>query len=409
MGPVIARVVRNAVWLGVGEAVVKGGLLLTVVIVAHVSGPSGVGTFTIAYSAALIAVLVAALGQQEVLIREVARNPEGAHGLLGASRTAQTLVIRWLVPAAAIGALLVPERGLRLALLVFIPYAVFRTATVTCGAAFKGFDRMDVEARARGLETIVAVSLIGVIAILRWPVWSTGAAFSIGAAFGLIWIRRRDGELGSGESPFGPSVLLGEGLPFMALAVVSQLIANADRFLLELFAVPRAEIGFWGAAGTIVWAIAVLPQLISVALYPSFSRRAEAGASARRAGLLAGLGGATAGVLCAGALWLLGGPLVRLAFGADFAPAVPLLERLVLALPGAFAMTVMGSIYAAWRRQRQVLWILAGALLGSLALNIMWIPSMGVSAPAAVAPLVYSITALAMAFGILVFKGDSQV
>ena len=77
----------------------------------------------------------------------------------------------------------------------------------------------------------------------------------------------------------------------MALAVVSQLIANADRFLLELFGVARAEIGFWGAAGTIVWARAALPQLISVALYPSFSRQAEAGASARRAGLLAGLGG----------------------------------------------------------------------------------------------------------------------
>jgi O-antigen/teichoic acid export membrane protein len=126
----ITRVLRNAVWLGIGEAVVKGGLLLTVVIVAHVAGPSGVGTFTIAYSAALIAVLVGALGQQEVLIREVARNPDGARGLLGVSRRAQVLVTRWLVPAAALGALLVPERGLRFALLVFLPYAVFRTATV---------------------------------------------------------------------------------------------------------------------------------------------------------------------------------------------------------------------------------------------------------------------------------------
>jgi len=397
----ITRVLRNAVWLGIGEAVVKGGLLLTVVIVAHVAGPSGVGTFTIAYSAALIAVLVGALGQQEVLIREVARNPDGARGLLGVSRRAQVLVTRWLVPAAALGALLVPERGLRFALLVFLPYAVFRTATVTSGAAFKGFDRMDVEARARSLETIVAVTLIGLAAILRWPVWTTGAAFSIGAAIGLIWIRRREGELGSGETPLGPTALLGEGLPFMALAVVSQLIANADRFLLELFAVPRAEIGFWGAAGTIVWAIAALPQLISVALYPSFSRQAEAGDSARRAGLVAGLGGVFCGAMCAGALWFLGEPLVRFAFGTEFAQTVPLLQRLSLALPGAFAMTLMGSVYAAWRRQTQVVWILGGALLGSVTLNALLIPSMGVSAPAFVAPFVYTLAAVAMAFGIV--------
>jgi len=397
----IARVLRNAAWLGLGEVGVKSGLLLAAILVAHASGPSGMGTFTVAYSAALIAVLIGALGQQEVLIREVARSPGAARGLLGASRFVQIRSARWLVPMAAVGALLVPEGSLRFTLLAFLPYAALRTATVTYGATFKGFDRMDVETRARGLETAVAVTLIGVIAILRWPVWTTGAAFSIGAGLGLIWIRRREGELGSGVSALGPSALLREGLPFMALAVVSQLIANADRFLLELLGVARAEIGYWGTAGIIVWAMAALPQLISVALYPSFSRRAETGDSPRRAGLLAGLGGAVCGLVCAGGLWILADPLVRLAFGADFAPAVPLLQRLSLALPGAFAMTVMGSVYAAWRRQRRVLWILGGALLGSLALNVMWIPSMGVTAPATVAPLVYTLTAVAMALGIV--------
>jgi O-antigen/teichoic acid export membrane protein len=70
-------------------------------------------------------------------------------------------------------------------------------------------------------------------------------------------------------------------------------------------------------------------------------------------------------------------------------------------------MTVMGSVYAAWRRQRRVLWILGGALLGSVALNVIWIPRVGVSAPATVAPLVYTLTALAMAGGILAVKDDS--
>ena len=397
----ITRVLRNAAWLGLGEIGVKSGLLLAAMLVAHASGPSGMGTFTVAYSAALIAVLIGALGQQEVLIREVARSPGAAHGLLGASRLVQIRSARWLLPMAAVGALLVPEGSLRFTLLAFLPYAMLRTATVTYGAAFKGFDRMDVETRARGLETAVAVTAIGVIAILRWPVWTTGAAFSIGAGLGLIWIRRREGELGSGMSTLGSSSLLSEGLPFMALAVVSQLIANADRFLLELLGVARAEIGYWGTAGIIVWAMAALPKLVSVALYPSLSRRAEAGGSPRQAGLLTGLGSAVCGLVCAGGLWILADPLVRLAFGADFAPAVPLLQRLSLALPGAFAMTVMGSVYAAWRLQRRVLWILSGALLGSLTLNVMWIPSMGVLAPATVAPLVYTLTAVAMALGIV--------
>lgn len=405
----IARVLRNAAWLGLGEAWVKGGLFVAAIVVARTMGPSAVGTFTIAYSAALIAILVGALGQQEVLIREVARDPRSARSLLGLSRFVQNRSLRWLVPLAAVGILLIPEKALRLSLLAFLPYAILRTATVTGGAAFKGLDRMDVETRARGLETFLAVVLIGLIAVLRWPVWTTGLAFSIGAVFALAWILRREDQLGSVEGPTDWRFLLGEGLPFMALAVVSQLIANADRFLLEILGVARFEIGFWGAAGTVVWALAALAQLISVALYPSFSRRAEAGGSPRRAGLLAGVGGAVGGLVCAGGLWLMGGPLVRIAFGTEFSPAVPLLQSLAFALPGAFAMTVMGSVYAAWRRQRQVVWILGGALIGSLTMNIWLIPSLGVGAPAVTAPIVYSAAALAMLLGILIGAGNEPV
>ncbi len=195
----IARVLRNAAWLGLGEVGVKGGLLLAVMLVARAMGPGGVGTFTIAYSAALIAVLVGALGQQEVLIREVARSPQTARGMLAASRRIQFRQARWVLPVAVLGVLMVPESGLRFTLLAFIPYAFLRTATVTGGAAFKGLDRMDVETRARGLEAVVALALIGVVAVLRWPVWTTGAAFS--SAPGSAWPGSGAGRRTWGRGP----------------------------------------------------------------------------------------------------------------------------------------------------------------------------------------------------------------
>jgi O-antigen/teichoic acid export membrane protein len=69
-------------------------------------------------------------------------------------------------------------------------------------------------------------------------------------------------------------------------------------------------------------------------------------------------------------------------------------------------MTVMGSVYAAWRRQRRVLWVLGGALLVSLALNVMWIPTLGALAPATVAPLIYTLAAVAMGIGIAVSRDN---
>jgi len=401
---VITKVLRNAAWLGLGEVGVKGGLFMAAILVARGAGPSGVGTFSIAYSAALISLLILAIGQQEVLIREVARSPERARRLVEGSESIQLRLGRWIVPAAAVGAFFVGEASLRFTLLAFLPYAALRTATVTRGAAFKGIDRMDVEVRARWLEITIALAILTVGALLAWPVWSTGAAFSLGAAAALVWIRGRGRALRADGGAADPAELLREGLPFAGLAVASQLLANADRFLLAFLDVSRTEIGYWGIAGTVVWALVALPQLGAVAMYPSISRLAEKGGSPRWVGLAASLGGAAAGLVAAGAVRWLGDPLIRLAFGEAFVPAVPLLHRLALALPGAFAMMLVGAVFAAWRLQRRVLWILGGAMLFSVGLNLAWIPRLGVVAPATVAPLTYTLAAAAMTIAVLLAR-----
>ena len=397
----ITKIVRNAIWLGCGEAAVKGGLLAATVLLARGSGPTAVGTFSIGFSAALVGVMVFALGQQEVLIREVAQAPGEARGLLAGSDAVQRRVAGWLLPAAAVGLALVREQSLRLTLLAFLPYAALRTATVTGGAAFKGLDRMDVEARARGIEVAVAVALIAAAAWWRWPVWTAGAAFSVGSGLGLWWLRRRVGLLGTVVDPVPWVRLAREGLPFMALAVAGQLLANLDRFLLALLGVARSDIGFWGAAGTIVWAVIAIPQLMSVAMYPTFSRVAASGVPRGRLGVVAGLVAAAGGAVCCGVLRVAGGSILHLAFGLEFDPAEPLLARLALALPGAFAMMVMGAVFAAWREQRIALMIMTATVGVSCVLNLMWIPKLGVAAPANVAVAAYTTAAVLMAVALI--------
>lgn len=392
----ITKVLRNTVWLGIGEAAIKGGLFAAMILIARGSGPAGVGTFSVAFSAAVVAVLILALGQQEVLIREVARSPHNARNLIQGSDSLQFRVGRWLLFAALVSIFFVKDRDLRLALLAFLPYAVLRTATVTRGAAFKGLDRMDVETRARSLEVLVAVGLIAVALGFGWPAWTAGAAFSLGAGAGLLWLLRRLGGLHSEGASVVQSTMLAEGWPFMALAVASQLVTHSDRFLLALCGVGAEEIGFWGAAGTIVWAALALPQLIAVSVYPSLSRMAERGGSTRKVGLVAALAGAGSGLAVALVLWLFGGALIRLAFGPEFGPATPLLGRAAWALPGAFATMVLGAVLAAWRQQRRSLWVMTGALVLSVALNLFWIPKEGVLAPASILPVVLNLAAVAL-------------
>jgi O-antigen/teichoic acid export membrane protein len=271
------------------------------------------------------------------------------------------------------------------------------TATVVAGAAFKGLDRMDLEPRARGIEVAVAVALIAAGAASAWPVWTAGAAFTAGSMLGLLWLRGRRGELGEPAAAAAPGPLAGEGLPFMLLAVAGQLLANQDRFLLELAGVARGDIGQWAAAATLVWAVVALPQLLAVAAYPTLSRAAAAGESRAAYGLACGAAGALVGF----AAWVLlraaAGPLVRVAFGAGFEPAAGLLGRLAPALPGAFALMMMGAVLAAWREQGRALAVMIGAVVVSAGLNLLWIPRLGAAGSAEAAVAAYSAAAVAMA------------
>lgn len=392
----ITRVLGNAIWLGVGEVAVKGGLLAAAVLIARGAGASGVGTFSIAFGAAMVGIMVLAFGQQEVLIREVARTPEHARSLLTGSQALQFRLAKWLVPAAALGTLLIPDTSLRLTILSFVPYVLLRIQLVTRGAAFKGLDRMDVEVRARGLEVGVALLCIASATFMKWPIWTVGLGFSFGAATGLVWIDRKTREMQVGAARAGDSFALREGLSFMAIAVLGQLLVNTDRFLLAFFGIARAEIGYWGAAGTIVWALVAAPQLLTVALYPTFSRFAQRGDSWRRAGLASACGGVIIGLGFALALREIAAPLTHLLFGPDFAPAVSLMRRLALVLPGAFAMMIVGAVYAAWRRQLFAMWVLTAAFCTSLILNVAWIPVFGAMGSANAVVVVYSVAALLM-------------
>jgi O-antigen/teichoic acid export membrane protein len=279
---------------------------------------------------------------------------------------------------------------LRLGLLAFVPYAVLRTLTVTVGAAFKGLDRMDVEVRARSIEMAVTISMVAAIVFSGLPVWVVGLGFSVGSAVGLAWLLRRTVELPRTGEPVAGTMMLREGTPFMVLSVTGQLVNSSGRFLLVAFGVVMHEIGYLGAAGTMVWAMVTLPQLAAVAVYPSFSRLAASGAGPKQAGLWAALAGISGGLVCAGLLHGLAAPITALAFGEGFAGAVPLLERLAFALPGAFAAMTLGSVFASWRLQRRTMVLYLVALALGLAVNLALIPTMGVMGAVAAAVAAYT-------------------
>ena len=378
----------------VGEAVLRAALLLSSLLIARGFGDQAMGTFTVAFGIVQVAVMVVALGQLEVLPRETAQRPAAARGLLIAAATLQgRAALALLLPALA-ATLLLPEPQLRWTLLALLPFVPLRTLLLSLGASFRGLDRMDAEVRARGAALALTLPLLLAAAAAHLAVWSTGAAFSVGTAVGLLWLWRQRHQLPDSDSPPGHRQLLREGWPFLALGALTQLLLRGDALLLEALGIARATIGHYGAAITLVWGALALPQVLAAAVYPSLSRDSLHRGPALRPVLAAAAVGIAAGGALAMAFTLLAEPLVTLLFGAAYQPAAGLLAILAWALPGASASMLQGTVLAAWGRQRWSLGLQLVAVTLSITLNLTLIPRLGALGAAWAAVAVHTTLAL---------------
>lgn len=383
-----------------GELAVKGSVLLITVLVGRAMGPGALGVFTVSLGAALVASSVAATGQVEVLIRSVAREPGRVRQLLAASRLAQW---RWLsvgVPLALLAIYAVPDVELRLALYAFLPYTLFRTEVITRAAAFKGLDRMDVEVTARTVELVVALILAAGVVTVGAPAWTLGLALSTGGGAGLLTMLSRQRSLPAPTpapetGPSSVSRLFREGLPFLGIGVLLQLLLRSDTFLLVSLGTPKRAVGEYAAAVAILWGLLAAAQLVAVALYPTLSRHAIDRPDPLPSAAIVGSLGLTLGMALATAVWWLRGPILGLLFGSAFEPSTRLLGWVVWALPGASVTMVLGVVLAAWHRQLWSLRLMALMFVALVSLSVLWIPRDGPLGAARAIVVVQSAGALA--------------
>jgi O-antigen/teichoic acid export membrane protein len=124
-----------------------------------------------------------------------------------------------------------------------------------------------------------------------------------------------------------------EAAPFWLAGAFTLVYARADVLLLKPLSTD-AEVGAYRAAGQLVEVVKQLPVLLMTATFPQLARafhesRAGLARVERTLGGLLAAGGLVAGV----ALFAAADPIVGLAFGADFARAVPALRTMALAVP----------------------------------------------------------------------------
>jgi O-antigen/teichoic acid export membrane protein len=383
----VRRVLHNALSLLLAYVLPRLFMLGSVVVAARVLGTAQFGAYSTAAAFAVVLSIIATLGMTPLLVREIARAPERAPGLLAAAhavKTASNVLMLALLLVLARYVMGYPAPVVLAALLLGVSYAV-GAYTENLAAWFQAVERMHVWTQASAINGVVAGGLgLALVVGTRNLAWFCVAPI-LGQLGALAWLAARLPK----EARQGGRIALAEALrlaralaPFAAAFVALTVYYKVDVLLLARWR-DAAEVGTYAAAYKLVDVAQALALVVAGAVYPRLSRAVAAGAGAEPAGTAGAAAAAADAPLpaaaarlsewmllavapAAGLVFLLREPLIAVVYGHDYAEAAAVLGWLAAVLPALALNILAGYILGAAGLMRRV----AGAYVLGTAANV---------------------------------------
>jgi O-antigen/teichoic acid export membrane protein len=368
--------------------------IVSIVVVRHL-GRSEYGVMAFVVSYLSLFQMVASIGADTVVIRDVSRRPTQASDLIGAA-----LGLRLVLSAGAmvLASVLAPSAGADTRTL---PLIVLESLTLLFSYGGLFLVLFNVELRTHVSNSILAV----------WSVAYTGLRLVIAACGGRVvhflaadvvsavvslalsaWIAFRYSSLRP-KLRFDAAVwrrLLSQGWPIALAGWLIALHFRIDQMLLFRMRGPT-ELGGYAVAVRMSEIWGVLTNVILTSLFPLLSRDAvdDRDRMERTYGLAYRYLYAT---ICPVVLALVLYPrfVIELLFGPSFVDAAPALALLALAEVFVFANSVTYNVLFAMDRQREAALVAGASVAANTVLNLMWIPSWGATGSAAASLVSYA-------------------
>jgi O-antigen/teichoic acid export membrane protein len=380
------RLGRNSLWLLAARLGTQGLAVLFTILLARGLGSADFGRYAFFAAVVFIGNAVTTFGTDMLLIRELAARNDRSH--LAAALLLQLLLsVAFIVGTFWLGPFLPNQTAASiLALQVYslslIPLAFFTLFTT----ALRGRQRMDGYALLNLLVALLQVLAAWSFAREHGDLATLAelllAVQVVAALLGGILVSLQIDGFWSGWrfSAAGFRATLRVGAPLGLLSILTILYQKLSLGLLAMLG-GAALAGWFSAAQRAVEAAKTGHLAVLTALYPAMAqaqtdpdgKAAWAGTLRRSWKLLLALA-----VLAALVLSLLAEPLVRLLYGDEYLPAVPVLRLLAWMLVPFTANSFLGLGLIAANRERAVGWALAASLLALLLLSLWWIPAQGV-------------------------------
>ncbi|MGI8633256.1 MAG: flippase [Solirubrobacterales bacterium] len=376
------RIGRNVSLRALGDIISKVATLVLFVAIARELGEDSLGDVVFALSLAALVIVPAALGTEELMGREVARDFSQVHRYLPnlvALRTVMTVPLL----AGSVGVLAaLGYTGDELLVVVLVSLAVaFESLAIPWQSAFQAFERLGLVSASVVAQRVVSTT-IGVAVLAKGgDVLAVAVAFPVGSfvgwALAVYLMRSRIVRIRWQLDPSGWGSLIRRGIPNGIADLAFTVLLRVDSVLLGLLrggADSNRQVGLYGAAFRLIESTMFISWSLSGALFPWFSRSSDSHARGYQLALKASM---TLLMPLAAGLAVLAGPVVELLYGDRFAGAVLPMRILagLIVLYGVNQLAV--AVLVARGQPLRFARLAGGAAALNIALNLALIPPLG--------------------------------
>ena len=376
-------IVANSGWL-LAEKILRMCLVLVLgVWIARHLGPTDFGVLSYATAFVSLFAMLAALGLDGIVVRELTIHPERRDAILG-SAFALKIASGLLVYLATVGTILLIEPGSRQMVFIVSVIAgslVFQAADVAdfwfqsqLQAKYVALARITGLLASSAFKTLLLLKGAGVSAF-AWTVLAEGVltAFALFAAFQytgnhasalrLQWtIARR---------------LMADSWPLAISGMLVALTMQLDKILLGEISGHDA-VGIYSVASQLSSVWYMVPVVLGASLAPSLARAHAGGDPSHRARVQRVYDAlAKVSIAMATLTFLLADPIIALLFGDAYAGSARVLAIHTWSAVFVFHVSIRSRVLIAERKQGYVTRIAALTLLASIALNLVLIPAFG--------------------------------
>ena len=385
------RLLSNTLWAFIGNVIVKASNTVLFIFIGRLIGPTEAGTFNLSITYFTIALALSAWGLHELLVREVApRRQESKYYLVhyltlrlllsGIAYVILLLLLRFSLPYTAD-----TKVTIRILTLAIFPESIFTVIQ----ALFTAHERLFVPTLAALINGCIKV-ILGMLLLLRgtdtialaWII-VLGSSASLLIFVPTLWQLFQ--EFPQKSSRFDWPFLwtqLRFTPGFIMIGLFTTLDFQIDALLISIL-LSEQELGYYGAAQTIMLGFWMMPAALRSALYPLIARYYYESPTAlallyqrtNRYILLLVL------PICA-VITLFSHPLIRLIFGKTFNPAAVALPWMIWAVVFSFLTVPNARLMLVSNWQQQAGWITGLSMVANLGLNLWLIPYWGITGAA---------------------------